>query len=78
MGTGALDQNPQMLPRYYQGYLDFMTGLNPGGRFSLVMAPEPATILLWWMSGLTGILFLGRVKRLGRQADATNSHGSAS
>lgn len=68
MGTGALDQNPQMLPRYYQGYLDFMTGLNPGGRFSLVMAPEPATILLWWMSGLTGILFLGRVKRLGQRA----------
>ena len=59
MGTGALDKNPQMLPRYYQGYLDFMTGLNPGGRFTLVMAPEPSTLLVL-ISGMIGILFFRR------------------
>lgn len=58
MGTGAAqDKDPQMLPRYYQGYLDFITGLNPGGRFTIVMAPEPPTLLLL-ISGLIGILLL--------------------
>ena len=41
MGTGANDENPQMALRYYQGYLDFITGLNPGSQFTLVTAPEP-------------------------------------
>ncbi len=62
MGTGALDRDPQMLPRYYQGYLDFMTGLNPGGRFTLAMAPEPPTLLLL-ISGMAGILFFGSGRR---------------
>ena len=57
MGTGANDKDPQMVPRYYQGYLDFMTGLNPGDRFAIVMAPEPPTLLLL-ISGLMGILLL--------------------
>ena len=59
MGTGALDENPQMLPRYYQGYLDYMTGLNPGGRFTLVMAPEPSTLLIL-IGGMAGILLFRR------------------
>jgi hypothetical protein len=58
MGTGALDNDPQMLPRYYQGYLDFMTGLDPGGRFTLVMAPEPVTFIAW-----LGILIFVRGQR---------------
>jgi hypothetical protein len=62
MGTGALDKDPQMLPRYYQGYLDFMTGLHPGGRSTLVMAPEPATFIAW-LGGLLGILIFVRGQR---------------
>lgn len=46
MGTGALDTHPEMLPRYYQADLDFMNMLNPGGRFALVMAPEPSALLV--------------------------------
>lgn len=34
-----------------------MTGLNPGDRFAIVMAPEPPTLLLL-ISGLMGILLL--------------------
>ena len=59
MGTGANDANPQMLSRYYQGYLDFMTGLNPGHQFAVVMAPEPSTLLMF-LSGMIGILFFRR------------------
>jgi hypothetical protein len=63
MGTGALDTHPQMLPRYYQGYLDFMTGLNPGGRFTIVMAPEPSTLLLL-LNGMIGVLIFGSLAGL--------------
>ena len=63
MGTGANDENPQVLSRYYQGYLDFMTGLNPGHQFSIVMAPEPSTLLMS-LSGVIGILFFRRQRSL--------------
>ena len=59
MGTGANDENPQMVSRYYQGYLDFITGLNPGSQFTLVMAPEPPALLML-LSGMIGILFFRR------------------
>ena len=62
MGTGALDKDPQMLPRYYQGYLDFMTGLNPGGRFTLVMAPEPSTFIVLF-GGLLGVILFLKARR---------------
>ncbi|MEP7151918.1 MAG: PEP-CTERM sorting domain-containing protein [Nitrospira sp.] len=66
MGTGANDENPQMLSRYYQGYLDFMTGLNPGHQFTIATAPEPSTLLML-LSGMIGILFFRRQRSLHSQ-----------
>jgi hypothetical protein len=77
MGTGANDDNPQMLSRYYQGYLDFMTGLNPGHQFSLVMAPEPSTFLLL-LGGMIGLLFAKRQRSLPPQERSTPNELSRS
>jgi hypothetical protein len=42
-----------MMPeRYYQQYLDFVRGLNPGSDLRLQPIPEPATIGLLALGGL--------------------------
>lgn len=51
MGFGALTTNPEMFPRYYDQYLGFVSGLNPGRTFGLsavgpAAIPEPSTIVL--------------------------------
>ncbi|MET0514194.1 MAG: PEP-CTERM sorting domain-containing protein [Nitrospiraceae bacterium] len=63
MGLGANSEKPEMHPRYYQGYLDFMNALNPGGNFILaaVVAPEPSTLFLV-VSGITGLLVSRRLE----------------
>lgn len=62
MGLGALNEKPEMLPRYYQSYLDFMNALNPGGSFALTVAPEPSTLFLV-ASGVTGLMASRRLRR---------------
>ena len=62
MGLGALNDKPEMLPRYYQSYLDFMNVLNPGGSFALTVAPEPSIFFLV-VSGITGLLASGKLRR---------------
>lgn len=62
MGLGALNVNPEMLPRYYQQYLNFMNTLNPGHSFTLAAVPEPSTLLLL-ASGVFGLLASGKLKQ---------------
>jgi len=63
MGLGANSENPEMHPRYYQSYLDFMNTLNPDGNFILttVAAAEPSTLFLV-VSGITGLLLSRRLE----------------
>ena len=71
MGLGALNDKPEMLPRYYQSYLDFMNVLNPGGSFALTVAPEPSTLFLV-ASGVIGFLASKKLRRFRlRKEDAS-------
>ena len=62
MGLGALNANPEMLPRYYQQYLDYMATLNPGHNFTLTAVPEPSALLLL-ASGVFGLLVFGKLRQ---------------
>jgi hypothetical protein len=46
MGLGALSADPEMLPRYYGQYVDFVSSLNPDHAFALSEVPEPATLVM--------------------------------
>jgi PEP-CTERM motif-containing protein len=54
MGLGALLETPEMLPRYYDEYLGYISTLNPDHTFRLDPVPEPSTIILVSLgSGIT-------------------------
>lgn len=54
MGLGSLLETPEMLPRYYDQYLGYISTLNPDHTFRLDPVPEPSTIILVSLgSGIT-------------------------
>lgn len=54
MGLGASLAMPEMLPRYYDQYLGYISALNPDHTFRLDPVPEPSTIILISLgSGMT-------------------------
>ena len=59
MGLGARQPHPVMFSRYYQPFLADMQRLNPGGSFSLLEVPEPAT----WLLLALGMMVLSAMRR---------------
>jgi hypothetical protein len=54
MGLGTSLATPEMLPRYYEEYLGYISALNPDHTFRLEPTPEPSTIILVSLgSGIT-------------------------
>jgi hypothetical protein len=56
MGLGALSATPEMLPRYYDQYLVYISALNPDHTFRLDPVPEPSTIILVSLGSGVGLL----------------------
>ena len=60
MGLGALSATPEMLSRYYDQYLGYITALNPDHTFQLASVPEPSTIILLSLGSGVGLLVRSR------------------
>jgi hypothetical protein len=59
MGLGALSATPEMLPRYYDQYLGYISTLNPDSTFQLAQVPEPSTLILVSLGSSVALLVRG-------------------